>query len=148
MCCIDPSNPPLKAVSECMSPDGFYNWMALVKMNPSMKTKYTLLFVLMAVSAAAQAGDDVEASDEKIATEYIKRHDRNGDGKVSIDEYMNRNSVQAKAPYLVDGARSGFAAKDLNNDGYIDLSEIKADLARHRAASRNEDPPALLIWHF
>lgn len=113
-----------------------------------MKTKYTLLFVLIAVSAAAQAADDVGASDEKIAMEYIKRHDRNGDGKVSLDEYMNWNSVQANAPDLVDEARRGFAAKDLNNDGYIDLSEIKADLERHRAESPKEDPPVLLRWYF
>lgn len=122
--------------------------MALAKMNSSMKTKYTLLLALMAVSAAAQARDGVGASDEKIATEYIKRHDRNGDGKVSIDEYMNSNSVKANAPNLVDEERRGFAAKDLNNDGYIDLSEIKADLVRHRAESPKEDPPALLRWNF
>lgn len=113
-----------------------------------MKTTQILLIALMAVSAAAQARDDAGTSDEKVASEYIKRHDRNGDGKVSIDEYMNWESVKANAPHLVDGARKGFAEKDLNHDGYIDQSEIKADLARHRATHANDETPALLKWYF
>lgn len=117
-----------------------------------MKTTHTLLIAIMAVSAAAsavaQARDDAGTLNDQIAAEYIKRHDRNGDGKVSINEYMNWDSVKTNAPNLVDSARRGFAEIDLNNDGFIDASEIKADLARHRAANPKEESPALLKWYF
>ncbi len=89
--------------------------------------------VLLLCAGAAAAIDHDAALDASVAVEYIRTHDRNGDGKVSMDEYQDWGAVRAHAPHLEAGARAGFFEKDANRDGYLDKDEIKADLARHRA---------------
>lgn len=95
--------------------------------------KKLILIGAVLFAGTAIAADSIDDLDTIAAHEYIKIHDRDNDGSVSIDEFQDWEKVRNNAPQLEQGARKGFVESDLNKDGYLSLFEIKADLIRRRA---------------
>lgn len=101
--------------------------------------------VLVPVAHARQALDSIRSADD-----YLARMDGNGDGRVSLDEYlaymlqgfdaMDRNRDgrltadehpgASRAPILRSDYRArlvdGFRRQDRNGDGYLDARELAA----------------------
>ena len=77
-----------------------------------MKTK--LLIILLSAAGVVVAQNDNCDGQRKppTAAEFIQRLDKDGDGKVSKDEF--------------DGPAEHFTASDKNNDGYISKDEVRA----------------------
>jgi acetyl esterase len=90
-----------------------------------MKKLFSILLACVALAASARA--------QISAEDFVKRNDRNGDGKLSRDEFP-------------EWAKSKFDMIDRDHDGFVTVEEVRAFLARHRAAANGGDPasnPAL-----
>lgn len=68
------------------------------------------------------------------AGRMIERHDANGDGKVSLEEFQGRNKER-------------FAEMDVNGDGYITEDEVRSEMGtmRGRWQGRGERGPGAMI---
>jgi multidrug resistance efflux pump len=75
-------------------------------------------------SAAGQAAGPGGPDPAQFITQIMQRMDKNGDGKLSEDEFP-------------ENARSRFADGDKNNDGFIDVAEMTASMK----AMRGQDGP-------
>ena len=62
----------------------------------------------------------VGAQEKKSPEEQFKAMDKNGDGKLSKEEYVGTTEGEKKTK-----KESRFAAMDKNNDGFLSLEEYK-----------------------
>ena len=85
-----------------------------------MKIAITLYALLLAGGITLQAADK---ADKPKATpeEAFKKMDKNGDGKVSKEEFIGKKDGEAKTK-----AEAAFTAKDKDKDGSLTLEEFKA----------------------
>jgi Ca2+-binding EF-hand superfamily protein len=89
----------------------------------------SLTLLAIGVSAAAHEGKECEGDGKRDPAAFIKRFDKNGDGKLEVSE-------------LPDRMRTWLGAADTNKDGVI----TTAELAAHRAAmdAERRDPNAMI----
>ena len=86
-----------------------------------------------ASAEAAKAQADEDAAAEEV-NKLLRRHDKNDDGKISWEEYVDSVAGQAFKHGIRDDALEKYMAKehqlfakhDLNNDDKLDFNERKA----------------------
>ncbi|HEX4129901.1 MAG TPA: EF-hand domain-containing protein [Pirellulales bacterium] len=73
--------------------------------------------MLFALSVASSTAADKPKPEPE---EVFKKLDANGDGKLSVDEFVRKRTGDE-----ADKAKAAFAKLDKNSDGYLTLEEFK-----------------------
>ncbi|KAK8816179.1 calmodulin [Blastocystis sp. ATCC 50177/Nand II] len=82
-------------------------------------------------------------SDDDIE-EMMLSVDKNQDGQISYDEFMNLISIQIKASEDVDEMEEAFAVFDVDKDGYITKSELRQVMNRLGESLTDEQLDAMI----
>ncbi len=85
-----------------------------------MTSIFAAAVMAFAVTAHAQTPSASQQRDIKMAEERFAAADKNGDGKLTLEE------AKAGMPRIA----SSFKKIDTNNDGFVTLAEIKAMIMR------------------
>jgi Ca2+-binding EF-hand superfamily protein len=89
-----------------------------------MKITITLCTLLLCSGLVLKAADEPKKGEAKAKAspeEMFKKLDKNGDGKLSKEEFIGKKEGEAK-----EKAEKAFAAKDKDKDGFLTLEEFKA----------------------
>lgn len=73
---------------------------------------------------AAEKGDKKKGGEKMSPEAAFKARDKNGDGKISKEEYLGKLDGDKKA-----AAEKRFAASDKNGDGSLDQAEFTASMS-------------------
>lgn len=101
-----------------------------------MIIKFAVSLVIFFIANLALAAGKLSAVDEferKLVSHFVKQYDKNGDGKVSSDEYIEVETLRGAKPQSWMGARKTFSQMDANGDGQLDDPEVRAELERQRS---------------
>lgn len=82
---------------------------------------YAVALILALGVAAGVSAADKKDKPKKTPAEVFKAHDKNSDGKLSLDEFVGKKKDQAK-----EKAEATFKQKDKNNDGFLSVEEFTA----------------------
>lgn len=102
-----------------------------------MKQTFTMVIVSLSLALTAGSAYAEHHKGEHDGKKHEMKADTNGDGKVSFEEF--------KAARMAN-IEERFKRKDINNDGFIDESDIKVIKQEKRAkkqAKQTEDKKAL-----
>jgi len=95
--------------------------------NNTMKTSYIAVMALglFALALTSRAADPAAGSDDMVAkrTAAFNKLDKNADGTVSKEEFMNRKRFKDN-PEATEKASKAFAKLDTNADGALSKDEF------------------------
>jgi len=95
--------------------------------NNTMKTSHIAVMALglLALAPTSRAADPVAGSDDMVAklTAAFNKLDKNADGTVSKEEFMNRKRFKDN-PEATEKASKAFAKLDTNADGTVSKDEF------------------------
>jgi len=105
--------------------------------------KITTITSIVAVLTLGTIG--LQAKDKKADSaaynpeEVVKKFDKNGDGKLSLEEYSTMKKF-AKAKDPAAAAKAAFTELDTNKDGSVTAAEMKA--AHEKKVAKSGEKPA------
>jgi Ca2+-binding EF-hand superfamily protein len=88
-----------------------------------------LLAVAVAFGTSGLMAAPEKPKEKKSPEDQFKQMDKNGDGKVSLEEFLGKREGEKKA-----AAEKQFAAKDADKDGSLSLEEFKAPAKKKKDA--------------
>mmetsp|Transcript_84084 Transcript_84084/g.132387 ORF Transcript_84084/g.132387 Transcript_84084/m.132387 type:complete len:850 (-) Transcript_84084:52-2601(-) len=80
----------------------------------------------------------VEESGSEISASVMEGFDTNRDGKISLQELLDRVKDQEHVEAAFEGWRDGFKEADVDNDGHLDSKEL-ATLLNHVSRGEQQD---------
>ncbi len=81
-------------------------------------------FALLLGTVTAKA---VKAADKPTAEERFKKLDKDGDGKLTMEEYKGKKTGEK-----AEAAEKDFKARDKDNDGFLTLDEFSAKIKKDK----------------
>ena len=94
--------------------------------NPTKLFSYILISIIVAAAAWAPEVGAVPPPTEKSRTALFNTYDRNHDGKITLQEFLDLNGCRNQS--CRERLTKTFQKMDLNGDGVITLEEFLAPL--------------------